>query len=123
MSPPPLEKVVDVLRVHAPLTLSETRTCPVESNCPNQPTSRSPAFTAPVSGIVVCVVVVAVVIAPLCTAWIPDGLGVVTDIGADGVEWLPLPSNASTAYEYRVDGAAVPSVNCVALAPPVLPTA
>src|SRR5450631_4111710 len=45
MSPFPLLKVSEAERVHDPFTLSETCTCPDAANWPNQPTSRSPAFT------------------------------------------------------------------------------
>jgi hypothetical protein len=45
MSPVPLLKVSETARVHVPLTLSETCTWPAALYSPNQPTSRSPAFT------------------------------------------------------------------------------
>ena len=96
MSPPPLPNVVEaVLRVQAPLTLSETFTCPDELYSPNQPTSRSPACTGADRVIVVLVTCEAVDTAPPCTAAVPPGAGVVACTGADCAEWL-LPLKAST---------------------------
>src|SRR5690349_16098386 len=84
-------------RVHAPLTSSETWTCPVELYSANQPTSRSPAFTAPERVVAVEVTRVA---PENAAPWINVGdvlaAGVVTLSGADCGEWLPAPSNAST---------------------------
>src|SRR5438309_2765770 len=54
MSPVSSSKVSDpaAARVHAPFTLSETRTCSGALYWPNHPTSRSPWATGRVSGTV-----------------------------------------------------------------------
>src|SRR5262245_37568206 len=50
MSPPSFSKCSDPgARVHAPLTLSDTWTCPGTSYCENHPTSRSPPAPGRVS--------------------------------------------------------------------------
>src|SRR5579863_5878460 len=122
MSPPPLLNVVEaVLRIHAPLTLSDTLTCPDELYCPNQPTSKSPACTGEDRVTVVLVSCEAVDTEPPCTAVVPLGAGVVACTGEDCAEWL-LPLKASTVYVYVVDGDTVRSVYVVAVGPPVVPT-
>src|ERR1700722_8372035 len=96
MSPPAPNVVEAVPRVHAPLTLSETFTCPAELYSPNQPTSRSPACTGADRVIVVLVTFEAVDTAPPCTAPVAPGAGVVAGTaGDDCAEWL-LPLKAST---------------------------
>ena len=96
MSPVPDENVVEGPRVQAPLRLSDTCTCPGESNCANQPTSRSPAKTVLVNGSVVLVTLLALATDEPCTPWMPDGAGVVTLSALDCAEWLFAPSKAST---------------------------
>src|ERR1017187_7631954 len=99
MSPPPLENVVDaVLRVQAPLTLSDTWTCPAESYWPNQPASRSPALTGFARWIVTLTTLLPVPTEPPWTHRAPGGgpAGVVTWTGDDWAEWLPALSKAST---------------------------
>src|ERR1700733_2794946 len=120
MSPPAPNVVEALLRVQAPLTLSETFTCPDALYSPNQPTSRSPACAGADSVIVVLVTWGAVDAEPPCTAVTPPGAGVVACTGVDCAEWL-LPLKASTVYVYVVDGDTVTSVYVVALGPPVVP--
>src|SRR6202035_4051466 len=123
MSPLPLPNVVEaVLRVHAPLTLSDTETCPDELYSPNQPTSRSPACTGADRVTVVLVPTVAVDTEAPWTAVTAPGAGVVACTGEDCAEWL-LPLKASTVYVYVVDGDTVASVYVVALGAPVVPMA
>src|SRR5690348_2159377 len=96
MSPPPLVKCSETgLLVHAPLTLSDTCTCPGASYCANQPTRRCPAATGDVS---VNVAVVALVPGEFPAPWTKAGeaVGVVTWTGEDSAEWFPAPSKAST---------------------------
>src|ERR1700693_4879848 len=86
---------VEAERVHAPFTLSDTVTWPVELYCPNQPTRRSPRPTAP-SLIVTLVTAEPVDATPLCTNFGTPGTR--TDAVADCAEWLPAASNASMEY-------------------------
>jgi len=83
-----------LLRVQAPLTLSDTLTCPDELYWPNQPTRRSPALTAPVSLIVTLVTWLPVDTVPPCTHFTLDDVaaGVVTCRPGDWAEWLPAVS-------------------------------
>ena len=77
-----------LLRVQAPLTLSDTGTCPDELYWPNQPTSRSPAPTGLVSVIVMLVTWLPVDTAPPCTQCALGGgaAGVVTWSAEDCAE-------------------------------------
>src|SRR5438309_3884950 len=98
MSPPPLLKVSPAARFQAPLTLSDTDTVPAELYWANQPTRRSPWATGLLSVIVVEVTALPVPVAPAWTkaTWPPPVAGVVTEAAADGAEWLPAASKAST---------------------------
>src|SRR3984957_8380752 len=102
MSPAPLENFVDAeARVHTPLTLSDTWTCPAESYWPAQPTSRSPAATGLASWNVALATFEPVPKVPPCTHFALGGgpAGVVTASGDDWAEWLPAASKASTVEE------------------------
>jgi hypothetical protein len=95
MSPPPCEKVVDALaRVQAPLTLSDTCTCPAAPYWPNQPVRRAPAPTGLASWMVTLDTWLPVDTAPPCTQVGADGAeaGVVTCTAVDWGEWSPTAS-------------------------------